>query len=193
MILARPPREHRAVEGLAGLAHGPSPSRLQLCDQQTDLLRRLAELSYPFEACGLLLGRTRPISASPASAGSEVRRVERVIQASNLSGTTNRRRFVLDPRDFFAARRSAERAGQRILGVWHTHPDQPAVPSLLDLEAAWAEHSQLIVSIDALGDTVVRSWRLDGDGFVVEPIWLDDAARSGARRARPLERTAPNR
>ena len=64
--------------------------------------------------------------------------------------------------------------GLEIVGVWHSHPNSPAVPSTIDLENAWAEISYLILSISSDGETDTRSWRLDGKCFVEEIIRSDD-------------------
>ena len=149
----------------------PAHSRLWLTEEHVRQLRHLAELSYPFEACGLLIGT---VDIDPGDAGAGAGRCDRrtvsLVQASNLSPMLERNRFVLDPQDYLDTESSARRDRLEIIGVWHSHPDHPAVPSVIDLETAWADHSQVIVSVDAMGDTVLRSWRLAGQRFTPEAI-----------------------
>ena len=117
---------------------------------------------YPYETCGLLLGR----SDGTAS------RVEAARQARNLVVERARDRFELDPEDFLAADREANQLGLEIVGVWHSHPDHPARPSETDRELAWSGWSYLIVSVETGGVRDWRSWRLDGKVFeeeVIEP------------------------
>lgn len=155
----------RGDSGLLGHAGSPpARGRLSLTEDHVRELRRLAELSYPFEACGLLVGTVE----HPPD-----RRTVSLVLANNLSPMTERRSFVLDPQDYLDTVASAHLERLEVIGVWHTHPDHPAEPSALDLENAWAEHSQLIVSVDAMGDTVLRSWRLAEGRFVPEAIGIE--------------------
>lgn len=140
---------------LSGTAHS-SGGRLRLLPEQLAQLRFLAEMSYPFEACGLLVGTL--------GAGGR-NRVRQVFQTRNVCEFGKaRRRYVMDPGDFLAADRVAREQEQEIIGIWHSHPNCPAEPSAADLESAWSGYSYVIVSVDALGDTVVRSWRLNAAG-----------------------------
>ncbi len=135
-------------------------TKLRVEPRQIRQLRYLAEMSYPFEACGMLVGKTHSQRIS----------VSRVLQAGNLSENGKLDRYVLDPEDFLTAERCAREQQMEIVGIWHSHPNHPAEPSTKDLEAAWHGYSYVIVSVDALGDTVVRSWRLRGSRLVAEPI-----------------------
>jgi proteasome lid subunit RPN8/RPN11 len=153
----------------------PARGRLWLTEDHVRELRYLAELSYPFEACGLLVGTIETPGfrgTVEIDDGTYDRRTVSLVLASNLSPMPERRRFVLDPQDYLDTVAAANEERLEILGVWHSHPDQPAVPSALDLENAWAEHSQLIVSVDAMGDTVLRSWRLAEGRFTPEAICI---------------------
>ncbi len=135
-------------------------------------LRRQLELvvdaSYPFEACGVMIGRIE--TSLDASSARQTVVVEDVFHARNLSTERARDRFLLDPKDHLAAVRVARRRGLEVVGFWHSHPDHPARPSATDLEAAWEDHSYLIVSTAAFGASVFRSWRLHDGRFLEERI-----------------------
>ncbi|MEM1203400.1 MAG: M67 family metallopeptidase [Acidobacteriota bacterium] len=156
----------RIPEGFPGATVGDdrSPTRLALPQAMVTQLRELAEMSFPFEACGLLIG----------TAGHHEVVAHEVVQARNLSSERARDRYILDPEDFLAADRSARQRCLDIVGIWHTHPEHLAVPSKTDLDAAWEGYSYLIISVDALGDTVFKSWRLAGDRFAPEAIEIAD-------------------
>lgn len=115
---------------------------------------------YPREACGLLLGLEH--------AG--LTRVRLALQARNLVLASDPERFELDPGDHVAAEREARRLGLALVGVWHSHPDHPAVPSAADRAAAWERWSYLILSVGAGGLAELRSWRLRGGGFREEEV-----------------------
>ncbi|MEM7355468.1 MAG: M67 family metallopeptidase, partial [Acidobacteriota bacterium] len=118
------------------VAPGEAPTRLHLPDALRHELARLVEASYPFEACGVMVGRTE----------AERVLVEDIFQARNLNVERARDRFLLDPQDFLAADKAARARGLDIVGIWHSHPDHPARPSITDLEAAWEGYSYLIIS-----------------------------------------------
>lgn len=138
----------------------PSPLPLVIPDALAKAMASQAEAGYPHEVCGLLLGQAD---------GSSVR-VERLFDAKNLNEERAHDRYILDPEAFLAADREGREAGLEIVGIWHSHPDSPARPSITDLEAAWAGYSYVIVSVrqGALAD--LRSYRLDGERFREETV-----------------------
>ncbi len=125
------------------------------------LRERLAQLAcraYPREACGVLLGRR---------AG---RRIEVVALFAARNRARAPARYDLHPADWLAADAAARRAGEDVIGVWHSHPDAEAIPSDSDRRAAWSEWSYLIVAVTAAGRIRCRSWRLANGEFHEEPI-----------------------
>src|SRR5262249_8399241 len=74
---------------------------------------------YPFEICGVLLGRGE-------------RRVERVVRAVNRETERPRVRYTIAPEDLLQIQRESREAGLEILGYYHSHPDHPARPSETD-------------------------------------------------------------
>ncbi len=129
-------------------------------------LTRLAEAGYPHEVCGLLVGHVDP----------EGPRAVRLVAANNLNRERAADRYQLDPDDFVAVDRAARGDGLEIIGIWHTHPDSPAWPSVTDLEAAWEGYSYLIASLRGDGRQTaelaeLRSWRLGEERlFLEEPL-----------------------
>jgi proteasome lid subunit RPN8/RPN11 len=152
---------HPPPRSAAGTASAKkAATRLRLPAEQREQIARVVEVSYPFEACGLMLGH--------ADAGEVT--VERILHARNLNIGRLRDRYLLDPDDFLAADRVARDAGLEIVGIWHSHPDAPARPSSTDLERAWEGYSYLIVAVTTMTVLDFRSWRLEEGRFVEEPI-----------------------
>ncbi|MFQ5937734.1 MAG: Mov34/MPN/PAD-1 family protein [Acidiferrobacterales bacterium] len=123
-------------------------------------LEEMVRRGYPFETCGLLVGRQR-------IGGVEV---VRVAEARNLNQERAHDRYDLDPQDFLIADEQARTAGLEIVGVWHSHPDHPARPSETDRASAWEGWSYMIVSVTRDSVTDLRSWRLTSERFVEETI-----------------------
>lgn len=143
-------------------ASGPEPAATELILRapQFEEIQQAVVAGYPHEVCGLLVGRLD---------GGRVE-IERVVQAENLNQERARDRYELDPQTFLHTDRAARQDHLEILGIWHSHPEAPAMPSVTDLERAWEGYSYLIVSVNGLGEVEGRSWRLEGGKFLEEPI-----------------------
>lgn len=87
-----------------------------------------AEAAYPAECCGLLAGRALPGGAVE---------VTRVHPSPNLG--KRRDRFEIDPRLWVDLARAHGKGPHKVVGLYHSHPDRPAQPSAIDLQAAWGE------------------------------------------------------
>ena len=86
-----------------------------------------AEASYPDEACGLLVGRW--------SAAGHCR-LRRAVPSANLAPDPSVA-FEIDPALRLDLQRRLRGGGQRVVGLYHSHPDGPARPSARDLARAW--------------------------------------------------------
>lgn len=116
-----------------------------------------ARSCLPDEACGLLVGERR---------GDEATIVERFAAVPNVSKTPQRT-FVLDPASMLAAEDAAEADGLGVVGVMHSHPTSPAVPSPTDRADAQnydPTHSLVHLLVSLLATEVeadrVAAWRL---------------------------------
>ena len=138
---------------------GPHPP-LDLPAGLRGFIEELARKGYPNEACGLLLGRQEPHAT----------RVARVTLARNLAEERRADRYILDPQDYLLADKSARRDRLEIVGIWHTHPDHPARPSITDLNSAWPDYTYIIVAVHQREVADLTAWRLDGSHFVQQTI-----------------------
>jgi proteasome lid subunit RPN8/RPN11 len=132
--------------------------RLELSGRVLARLRRHGEDAYAEEGVGLLLGRTGPdgyvatdIAPLPNGSPDEERR----------------RRYWVGPEEMLRAEQAAERRGLELIGVYHSHPDHPALPSQTDLEMAWPSFAYLITRVAAGRAQETRAWTLlaDRSGF----------------------------
>jgi proteasome lid subunit RPN8/RPN11 len=130
-------------------------TRLRLAPSLRKEMETRAAAGYPNEVCGLLIGR----------ANGDATTVEHIAPARNLNTVRARDRYALDPNDFLRAERFAAERDLGVVGIWHSHPDHPAIPSQTDLDAAWPEYSYVIVSVFDGRVSETRSWRLDIDRF----------------------------
>lgn len=116
--------------------------------------------AYPAEGCGLLFG-TGP---------SEVVRAEPITNAE--SDERRAVAYLLAPGDYRRAEQRAREAGLEIVGVFHSHPDQAAVPSASDIAEAWPGWLYVIVSVEQGRAGLARGWRLRHDRSGFDPVDL---------------------
>ena len=109
---------------------------------------------YPYECCGLLLGRYRD----------EGKFVSETYPISNArEESAKRNRFLITPAELIRGERYAIDRDLEVVGFYHSHPDSPAVPSQYDLEHAWPTYSYIIVSTRANEATDLFSWEQEPD------------------------------
>lgn len=103
--------------------------------------------SYPLECCGLLIGTN----------ASEKKVVEvRPVENKNTERTHDR--YEIDGREFAKIDKEATKNGLQIIGIYHSHPDHPAMPSVYDTEHAWTGYSYMIAAIEKGKKVEVKSW-----------------------------------
>src|SRR5262245_15426961 len=115
---------------------------------------------YPRETCGVLVGRE----------AHGLRHVLCAVPGRNRDEERSRERYELDPGDLVAADMEARAQGLATLGIWHSHPDQPAEPSETDRVAAWEGWSYVILSVSTRGIEGLRCWRLLDGRFREEEL-----------------------
>lgn len=125
-------------------------------------IKQHLEASYPHEACGFLIGRQEE----------RARYITQIWPVENRSTENQRRRFVIDPLDYMKAEREASRQDLQLLGIYHSHPDHPAVPSVHDLEFAQPYFSYFIHTICEGRMTDTRSYRLLDQKFMEEKFFI---------------------
>ncbi|HKP84368.1 MAG TPA: M67 family metallopeptidase [Pyrinomonadaceae bacterium] len=109
---------------------------------------------YPYECCGLLLGRYT----------AEGKIVSETYPISNArEESAKRNRFLIEPVELMRGERYAREHDLEVVGFYHSHPDSPAVPSQYDLEHAWPTYSYIIVSTSPGQATDLFSWEQEPD------------------------------
>ena len=97
--------------------------------EQLAEMRAHGERDYPFECCGLMLGhfeedgRKQVLETYPISNAREEE--------------AKRNRFLIRPEELMRGEKYAREKALDVIGFYHSHPDDRAVPSQYDLEHAW--------------------------------------------------------
>lgn len=127
---------------------------ITIAEKQLAEIREHGVRDYPYECCGLLLGRF----------AIESKIVTETFPISNArEESAKRNRFLITPEELMKGERYAREHDLEVVGFYHSHPDSPAVPSQYDLEHAWPTYSYIIVSTraDRAGD--LFSWEQEPD------------------------------
>ena len=123
------------------------------------------EKAYPEEGAGFLIG--------------EDGTVKEILALSNSREDGARHnRFLFTPEDYLQAELKAEDIGLSLIGVFHSHPDSPNIPSEYDREWAQPFFSYIITRVDHGKAVNSRSWRLleDRSKYEEEEIKITDTS-----------------
>ena len=127
---------------------------IKVPEKQLSEIREHGVRDYPYECCGLLLGRF----------GADGKVVTETYPISNArEESAKRNRFLITPEELMKGERYARSRDLEVVGFYHSHPDSPAVPSKYDLEHAWPTYSYIIVSTQEGGTTDLFSWEQEDD------------------------------
>lgn len=100
----------------------------------------------PNECCGLLVGRGEII--------------ERAYRLSNIAEDP-RRRYFADPRELFQYQKRMRARREKLLGIYHSHPQSAAVPSPTDVEQAFYPEAVYVI-VSPGPRPQVRAYRIVG-------------------------------
>ncbi len=124
------------------------------------------ESTYPNECCGLLLGQIGNGSKTVV----EVRATQNVwdAQAAELfeekeSRANQLSNYTISPQTMLEVQKEARDRNLQLIGIYHSHPNHPAIPSECDRLYAWEQYSYIIVSVIQGKAQELLSWELDSD------------------------------
>ncbi len=129
---------------------------LKVSSQDLQIIRTHAASTYPEECCGIILGYL----ANESKTVVEVMPTENAWSGETLQNT-KRRRYTIAPEVMLKVQREARDRSLNIIGIYHSHPDNPAIPSESDRVQAWQEYSYIIVSVPNGKALELKSWCLD--------------------------------
>jgi len=128
---------------------------IEFDEDHSQAMRAHGERDYPFECCGLLLGRFE----------GDGRKV--VLETYPISNAreeeAKRNRFLIRPEELMRGEKYARENGFEVVGFYHSHPDDRAVPSQYDLEHAWPTYSYIVLAVEKGRAADLRSWEMRPD------------------------------
>lgn len=120
--------------------------------------------TFPDECCGFLFGREEHDGT---------RLVVDILVVDNSKEGDKTRRFEISPQDYMAAETHALDHDWTLLGIYHSHPKHPAIPSETDRLSAQPFFSYVIISVLDKDTIELRSWLLNDNRQFEEEKILD--------------------
>lgn len=118
---------------------------------ELEKLEQHAIRDFPNECCGFLFGTAHQNGKTITSA----------FAVKNNKEGDQRRRFEIHPLDYIKAEKKALEENLELLGIYHSHPLHPAIPSSHDLKSAQASFSYFITSVNEKTINNTSSWILN--------------------------------
>ena len=127
---------------------------LQINQDVLQAIQTHAVNDYPFECCGFLFGHDT----------GQQRHITGYLMVNNSKEGDQRKRFEVSPKDYMKAERHAAMNDLQLLGIYHSHPDHPAIPSRHDHKQAVPFFSYVILSVRQGQVSKTTSWQLNDQG-----------------------------
>ena len=127
---------------------------IYLTEEHKKAIESHGEATYPFECGGMLIGHL---------AENGERAVIETFPLENSSTEDQKNRVLILPKDVLRAERYARSQKMDVIGYYHSHPEDVAVPSRYDLDHALPVWSYIIVSILQGKAADLRSWVMEND------------------------------
>ena len=140
---------------------------MKIRQEHLDAIASHGKSGYPYEVCGVLLGKYGEGCVSA------------IVQMFNREREKPRVRYHMDAEDLMLVTQRYREAGLDIVGYYHTHPDHPPRPSPTDLARAMETGGltdgsfHIVMSIE--GGTQASApcgwiFRFDAERFDEEPF-----------------------
>jgi proteasome lid subunit RPN8/RPN11 len=141
---------------------------IRLTVEHLRLICSHAESTYPHECCGLLLGKlsqddkilVEAIATENDWNPTTAADFQAIDPNLNL-GTQKNTYYTIAPEVMLKVQKEASDRQLDIIGIYHSHPDHPAIPSEFDRLCGWQAYSYIIVSVLQGKARDVLSWSLD--------------------------------
>ena len=125
-----------------------------LAQQVISEIAEHAERDYPYECGGMLIGRF----------GGGRKTVTETFPLENAREKEARHnRVLILPKDVLRAEKYAREKKLDVVGYYHSHPDDHAIPSQYDLDHALPVWSYVIASVIEGKVAEIRSWEMEND------------------------------
>lgn len=107
---------------------------------------------YPSEACGILAGKNNVI--------------DKVYEMTNIENSSVS--YLMEPKEQFRVMKEMRSNGEKMIAIYHSHPDSSAYPSAKDVKlASYPDSAYVIVSLADKEKPEIRAFEIN-EGEVKE-------------------------
>lgn len=133
-------------------------TEIQLPRKLTSQLLHFAQQSPDAEICGLVSSKNNiPVNCYPID---------------NVA-TESQTRFLLDAKQQIAAMKKMRDNDEQLFAIYHSHPNAPACPSMLDLEMTAYENAlHFIISLNTKGILELRAFCIENNSATETQLTL---------------------
>jgi len=118
--------------------------------QSMEIMINQALNKLPHECCGLLLGKNGKIT--------------RTIPMKNSEPSPDS--YIMDPLQQIDVFTEMEKRGERLIGIYHSHPQGPSTPSNADLKMAFHQDAIcIIISLEDKNNPELKTFILEKGSF----------------------------
>ena len=127
---------------------------IEITEELIAQIKAHGEKTYPHECGGMLIGRF----------DDDKKTVTELLPMENaMDASEQHNRVLILPKDVLRAERYARSKKMDVVGYYHSHPDDKAVPSQFDLDHALPVWSYIIASVLDGKAVDARSWQMEDD------------------------------
>jgi proteasome lid subunit RPN8/RPN11 len=120
-------------------------AKLEITHTHFEALVTQAQAAYPLETCGLMAG--------------EENRVRHLYQVANKRNSPVE--YEMDPGEQVRAMIDLEEKGWELIGIYHSHPQGPQLPSATDVDLAYyPQAAYVIISLEDRQRPEVRAFNI---------------------------------
>jgi proteasome lid subunit RPN8/RPN11 len=134
--------------------------KLNITAEAKEAMIKDAQQAFPNECCGFLFGNDSVA----------FRNISVALPVNNASNANKARKFEISEKDYMKAERYADEQGLSLVGIYHSHPDHPAVPSEYDLKSALPFFSYVIIAVENGIAKQILSWQKNAKNKFEEEI-----------------------
>lgn len=156
---------------------------LQLTSTHLEQIKTHGLNCYPEECCGLLVGKILNknkilVEVIPTENDwqNQQNLFTNITNKNSLKNRNKKDSFSISPLTLIKIQKQARQKNLQIIGIYHSHPNHPAIPSDFDQAIAWQTYSYIIVSVKEKQTKELLNWTLNSEGkFVAEKIEIIDS------------------
>ncbi len=116
-----------------------------------------AKAEAPIEACGILAGRDG--------------QVEKLYQMTNTDQSHDH--FMMEPEEQFKVVKDIRAASLEMLAIYHSHPETPATPSVVDIRLALTPGVVYVIVSLKDADPVTKGFLIENNSVTEVPVKIE--------------------